>query len=194
MNRIYLSIVVLSGLFITSSFQATKNPAITGKWQATLIDIPSQDSIMHVQMKAQNEQVEGLTEVDSNMIERFGTNDLATIKKMAKEEIAKQPEQTKAEMKKRTEEISMELMSDGKAISSFGGEPEPLKWYFADDGKKLFLDPFEQKATSDKSPGQVMIFDIVTVTSNTMRLLVNQQAGQDAFLNFSKVKSIDVKK
>lgn len=194
MNRIYLLIVLLSGLFITSSFQTGKNPAIIGKWQATLIDIPAQDSIMHAQMKAQNEQVDALTEVDSNMIERFGTSDLATIKKLAKEEIAKQPEQTKEEMKKRTAEISMELMSNGKAISSFGGGPETLKWYFGDDGKKLFLDPFEQKSTSDKSPGQVMIFDIVSVAGNTMRLRVHQQMGQDVFLNLSKVKDADTKK
>lgn len=68
MNRIYLSIVLFSGLVITSSFQAAKNPAITGKWQATLIDIPSQDSMMQTQMKTQIEQVDMLTEVDSGMI------------------------------------------------------------------------------------------------------------------------------
>ena len=91
-------------------------------------------------------------------------------------------------MAEKTKEITIELMNNGKAISSFGNGKESVKWYFGDDGKKLFLDPFEQKNMSDKSAGQVMIFDIVSVTDNTMRLRVHQPVGQDVFLNLSRIK------
>jgi len=193
MNRKNLLMAASAGLLLLASCQGGKNPNIAGKWQATAIDIPSQDSMMKVQMKMQIDQIDALTTVDSGMIKRFGTSDLETIKKMAKEEVAKQPEQTKEQMKKQTAEISLDLMSDGKAISSFGGGKDSVKWYFGDDGKKLFIDPFEKKNSNPMGGGQVMIFDIVYAGSDSLRLRVHQPVGQDVFVNFRPAKDGDKK-
>jgi hypothetical protein len=193
MNRKNLLFAAGAGLILLASCQGGKNPNIAGKWQATAIEIPSQDSMMKAQMKMQTDQIDALTTVDSNMIKRFGTSDLATIKKLAKEEVAKQPEQTKEEMKKRTSEISFEIMGDGKAVSSFGGGKDSVKWYFGDDGKKLFLDPFEVKSENPMGGGQVMIFDVIYAGSDSLRLRVHQAVGQDVFLNFRPAKDGDKK-
>jgi hypothetical protein len=194
MNRKNLLFAAGAGLILLASCQGGKSPNITGKWQATAIDIPSQDSMMKAQMKMQTDQIDALTTVDSSMIKRFGSSDLATIKKMAKEEVAKQPEQTKEEMKKRTAEISFELMSGGKAISSFGGGKDTVNYYYSEDGKKLFLDPLEIKSANPMGGGgQVMIFDIVYTGSDSIRLRVHQQVGQDVFVNFRPAKDGDKK-
>jgi len=191
MNRKNLLFAAGAGLILLASCQGGQNnPNIKGKWQATAIDIPSQDSLMRAQMKMQTDQIDALTTVDSAMIKRFGTSDLETIKKMAKEEVAKQPEQTKEEMKRRTADISFELMDNGKALSSFGGpnSKDSVRWYFGDEGKKLFLDPLEVKNENPMGGGQVMIFDVVYAGSDSLRLRVHQQVGQDVFLNFRPAK------
>lgn len=193
MNRKNLLFAAGAGLFLLASCQNGNNPNIAGKWQATEIVAPSQDSMMKSQMKMQIEQIDALTTVDSSMIKRFGTNDLETVKKMAKEEVAKQPEQMKEQMKTAAADFSFELMKDGKAVTFSRGGSDTATWYTGDNGKKLFLDPFEVKSTNPMQGASVMIFDIVYAGSDSLRLRVHQPVGQDVFVNLRPAKDGDKK-
>ena len=190
MNRKNLSLVAGSCLLLLASCQGGKNPNIVGKWQASAIEVPSQDSMMKSQMKMQIEQIDAMTTVDSGLIKRFGTADLETIKKMAKEEVAKQPEQMQEQMKEAAADFSFDLMKDGTSITFSKQANDTGRWYFADDGKKLILDPFEGKAKSN--PGmqgnQLLTFDIVFADSDSLRLRVHQAPGQDVFVNLHPAK------
>lgn len=194
MNRKNLSFVAGSCLLLLASCQNGNNPNIAGKWQATAIDVPTQDSMMKAQMKMQVEQIDALTKVDSGMIKRFGTADLETVKKMAKEEVSKQPDQMKEQMKEAAADFSFELMKDGTAVTFSKAGADTARWYFADNGKKLMLDPFEGKAKGNPmQQSQVMIFDIVHAGSDSLRLRVHQPAGQDVFVNLRPAKEGDKK-
>src|SRR6218665_1018238 len=129
MNRKNLSFVAGSCLLLLASCQGGKNPNITGKWQATVIEVPTQDSMVKAQMKMQMEQIDALTTVDSGMIKRFGTADLETVKKMAKEEVNKQPEQMKEQMKEAAADFSFELMQDGTAVTFSKTNSDTARWY-----------------------------------------------------------------
>lgn len=189
MNRKNLLFVAGSCLLFLASCQGGKNPNITGKWQATAIEAPGQDSIIKSQIKMQMEQIDALSSVDSNMIKRFGTSDLEAIKKMAKEEVNKQPEQMKEKMKEAAADFKFELMSDGTAITFSKEASDTANWYFADNGKKLMLDPFERKAKQGSMQGnQVMIFDIVHAGSDSLRLRFHQPVGEDVYVNLRPAK------
>jgi hypothetical protein len=194
MNRKNLLFVAGSCLLFLASCQGGKNPNIAGKWQATVIEVPTQDSMVKAQMKMQMEQIDALTTVDSGMIKRFGTADLETVKKMAKDEVTKQPDQMKEQMKEAAADFSFELMKDGTAITFSKAGSDTARWYFGDDGKKLLLDPFETKGKSGGMNGnQVMIFDIVHAGSDSLRLRVHQPIGQDVFVNLRPAKEGDKK-
>lgn len=184
-----------TGLLFMASCQNGNNPNIAGKWQASAIDVPSQDSMMKEQMKMQEQQIDALTEVDSNMAKQFGTNDLAAIKAKAKEEMAKQPEEMKKRMVEAAADFSFELMKDGKAVTFSKMANDTANWYFADNGKKLVLDPFETKKENPNpmAQQQVMIFDIIHASSDSLRLRVHQQPGQDVFINLHPAKDGDKK-
>ncbi|MFA6058096.1 MAG: hypothetical protein WC756_07845 [Taibaiella sp.] len=189
MNRKNLLFVAGSCLLFLASCQGGKNPNIAGKWQATVIEVPTQDSMVKAQMKMQMEQIDALTTVDSGMIKRFGTADLETVKKMAKEEVSKQPDQMKEQMKEAAADFSFDLMKDGTAITFGKASSDTARWYFGDDGKKLLLDPFESKSKNGGMQGQqVMIFDIIHAGSDSLRLRVHQPVGQDVFVNLRPAK------
>jgi len=195
MIRKTLIIAAGAGLFSLASCQQGNSPNITGKWQATAIEVPSQDSMLQVQMKSQLAQIDSLTKVDSNMARHYGTSDLETIKKMAREEVNKQPEQMKKQMKEASDDFSFELMKDGQAVTFSKMATDTARWYFADEGKKLVLDPFEKKNENPNpmQAQQVMIFDIIHAGSDSLRLRVHQPVGQDVFINLKPSKGEEKK-
>ncbi|KAA5536673.1 hypothetical protein F0919_03100 [Taibaiella lutea] len=193
MNRKNILFAAGAGLLLLASCQGGNNPNIAGKWQATSIVAPTQDSMMQSQMKMQMDQIDALTTVDSGMINRFHTSDLETVKKMAKEEVAKQPEQMKQQMKEAAAEFSFELMKDGKAVTFSRGGSDTASWYLGDNGKKLFLDPFESKSTNPMGAQNVMIFDIIHAGSDSLRLRVHQPVGNDVFVDLRPAKDSDKK-
>lgn len=189
MNRKNILFAAGAGLLLLASCNGGNNPNIAGKWQASTIIAPSQDSMMNAQIKMQMDQIDALTTVDSGMINRFHTADLETVKKMAKEEVAKQPEQMKEQMKEAAKEFSFELMKDGKSVTYSRNGSDTGTWYFADNGKKLCLDPFEVKSSNPMGGGQnVMIFDIVHAGSDSLRLRVHQPIGNDVFVDMRPAK------
>lgn len=194
MNRKIVFFATGISLLFMASCQNGNNPKIEGKWQATLIDIPSQDSMMQSQMKAQMEQIDAITEVDSILAKRFGSTDLATVKASAKAELEKQPEQMKEQLKTAAAEFSFNLLKDGTALLLKPLGADTANWYFADNGKKLVIDPFERESNDQMGGGQaVSIFDIVYAGSDSLRLRVHQPKGQDVFINLRTAKASDKK-
>jgi len=193
MNRKNILFAAGAGLLLLASCQGGNNPNIAGKWQATSIVAPTQDSMMKSQMKMQMDQIDALTTVDSGMIMRFHTSDLETVKKMAKEEVAKQPEMMKQQMKDAAADFSFDLMKDGKAITFSRGASDTGTWYLADNGKKLCLDPFETKSANQMGSQNVLIFDIVHAGSDSLRLRVHQAVGNDVFVDLRPAKDSDKK-
>jgi hypothetical protein len=179
-----------AALLFMASCQNGNNPNIAGKWQASAIEFPTQDSIMKEQMKMQEQQIDALTEVDSNLAKQFGTNDLATIKTKAKEELAKQSGEMKKRMEEAASDFAFELMKDGKAVTFNEMGNDTATWYFADNGKKLILDPFEIKKenVNPMAQPQVMIFDVLHASSDSLRLRFHQPVGQDVFINMRPSK------
>jgi hypothetical protein len=198
MNRKNILFAAGAGLILLASCQngGSSNPNVKGKWQASAIDIPSQDSIMQSQMKSQIDQIDALTTVDSGMIQHFGTADLATIKQKAKEELQQQPTKMKEQMKEEAANFSFELLDNNVAITNFGKMgPDTLVWYTGDNGKKLFLDPYSKSNANPMGGSQIMTFEIIHAGSDSLRLKVHQAKGSpEVFINMHSAKAGDLKK
>jgi hypothetical protein len=169
--------------FLLTSFQTGNVQNLTCKWQAVNIIAPAQDSMMRSQVEMKMQQIDELYEVDSSMVERFHTTDLTTIKKMAKEELAKQPEQMKQQMKDAAADFSFELMKSGTAVVFRKAGNDTVNWYLGDNSRKLFLDPFGVKSNNPMANQNVMIFDIIRLDVDSMRLRVHQPVGNDVFVD-----------
>lgn len=172
------------------------NPNIAGKWQASSIESPSQDSMVKEDMKSQLAMADTLSKLDSSLIKHFGSADLATVKEKWKAEINQTPQKYQDQMKKAAESFSFELLPDNKVISFNEGQADTAVFYFADNGKKIVFDPLETKKANNNPmapPPQVMIFDIIHSGGDSLRLRLHQEVGNNVFINMHKSKG-DAKK
>ncbi|MFT4062615.1 MAG: hypothetical protein QM642_09700 [Edaphocola sp.] len=190
------NIVFVAGacLLFLAACQNGHKGALVGKWQATKLTMPQRDSMMQIQLKEELARIDTLGTVDTTMAKRYGTTDLNDFKTKAKAEINKQFEDSKGQMKKAAEDFKFELKSNGEAILINPNGTDTLNWYTADDGKKLFLDPFDRKSGNPAGPGQVLTFDIVHASGDSLRLRVHQPIGQDVFVDLRPAKEDDAKK
>lgn len=189
-------LILIAGAGILALASCKNAPNITGKWQASSIESPSEDSMFNEEIKSRLASIDTLTKLDSSMVKYFQSSDLAVVKEKMKKELSEQPEKRKEQMKKAAETFSFELKSDGSAIQ-FGemGQNDTARYYFADDNKKLVFDPLDVKKAKNPMapPPQVMIFDIIHTGSDSLRLRLHQEPGNDVFVNMHKSKGDDKK-
>ncbi len=188
MIKKYLHIIAGVGMLAVASCSNNSEPKLEGKWQASSIETPSQDSILKVQMKEQLASIDTLKTASAEMYKHYETKDIEVVKTKAREEVNKQPEMMKEQMAQSAKEFSFQLLANGDAITFTKNGADTGTWYFADKGKKLILDPLEKAkaAATQMAPQQVMIFDIVHAGADSMRLRLHEMAGQNLYINLKK--------
>jgi hypothetical protein len=188
MKKHTLILAACSAIF-WASCQNGNNPNLAGKWQATSIESPTRDSMLKEEIKQQMAHFDTLSKVDSSLIKHFGTTNIDTIKIKAREEISKQGDEMKKQMSEGAKDICFEFLSSGKIVEHQKEGNDTAEYYFADNGKKLVLDPYGVKDANPMRPAQLVVFDIIHTGSDSLRLRVHQPVGNDVFINFRPAKA-----
>lgn len=160
---------------------------LTGKWNATSIESPTEDSMAEVQLNMYMQQIDQIDKVDPEMAKEFKTNNLDSVKSLLKQRVSSQKDQMLEERKKSAEQFKIELLSDGTAIvpGMEEGKQDTAVWYSTTvkDKQILFIDP-----VIVGKPGSILSFQVVENSGDNMKLAFHQNAEMKAFVSLTKQK------
>lgn len=160
---------------------------LTGKWNATGIESPTEDSMADVQLKMYLEQIDKIDKVDPEMAKEFKTNNLDSVKSLLRERVQGQKAQMAEERKKSVDQFKIELQADGTAIvpGMEEGKHDTAVWYSTTvkDKQIIFIDP-----VIVGKPGSMLAFQVVEQKGDEIKLAFHQSADMKAYITLQKQK------
>lgn len=155
-----LFLVAGSCLLFLAACQSS-NDQLVQKWQVESFQSPMRDSML----KMQEQSIDTMSQVDTNMAKFYGTSNLDSLKILLKGQIESQ-KKLEADAAKQS---AMEFLKDSIVIMYNGVQIDSAKWVLSDDKKQLTFSPL-----NPTGPEKAATFDIITLTSNSLQLKMTQ--------------------
>lgn|GEM_PF-1061514 len=140
---------------------------IVRKWQVESVENPSEDSLI----KVQEQSIDTITTLDSNMILYFGSTNVDSVKTAIKKTFKENVENSKKQQAEFIKQVTMEFRKDSTMVQTVMGKSDTAKWYMEKDKKSIVLAPLHPMAGM---PDRKDVYQIEKLTSSQLRFKVSQ--------------------